>query len=92
MTQRPNVCVCVFMFACSCNCHFRRSRHVYEHVQAVVEDGLPFVRTVVPPPLRYPLPDNAFPFIRGLIAFFYGHSLQAHFSSLSQRQHAPPNV
>jgi len=45
--------------------------------KAVVEDGLPFVRTVVPPPLRYPLPDNAFPFIRGLITFFYGHSLQA---------------
>ena len=43
--------------------------------QAVVEDIVPFVRTQLPPPLRYPLSHVAFPFVRGLMQFFYGHSL-----------------
>ena len=43
--------------------------------KAVVQDALPFVRTQLPPPLRFPLADVAFPFVRGLMHFFYGHSL-----------------
>jgi len=40
-----------------------------------VEDIVPFMRTQLPPPLRYPLSHVAFPFTRGLMQFFYGHSL-----------------
>jgi len=43
--------------------------------KAVVEDIAPFMRTQLPPPLRYPLSHVAFPFTRGLMQFFYGHSL-----------------
>ena len=43
--------------------------------KAVVEDIVPFIRTDLPPPLRYPLANAAFPFVRGLMHFFYGHSL-----------------
>jgi len=50
--------------------------------KAVVEDRLSLLRTVVPAPLRYPLSDNAFPFIRGLMGFFYGHSLAAKIAGL----------
>uniref|UniRef100_A0A7S2IDS3 Aldehyde dehydrogenase domain-containing protein n=1 Tax=Haptolina brevifila TaxID=156173 RepID=A0A7S2IDS3_9EUKA len=43
--------------------------------KAVVEDMASFMRTQLPPPLRYPLSHVAFPFTRGLMQFFYGHSL-----------------
>ena len=43
--------------------------------KAVVEDIVPFVRTTLPPPLRYPLSNAALPFVMGLMRFFYGHSL-----------------
>ena len=43
--------------------------------KAVVEDIVPFVRTQLPPPLRYPLSKVALPFVTGLMHFFYGHSL-----------------
>ena len=43
--------------------------------EAVVEDRFPWIRTDLPPPLRYPLDDVAFPFVVGLMHFFYGHSL-----------------
>jgi acyl-CoA reductase-like NAD-dependent aldehyde dehydrogenase len=45
--------------------------------KAVVEDILPFVRTQLPPPVRYPLADVALPFLKGLMKFFYGHSLRS---------------
>ena len=45
--------------------------------KAVVEDRFPFIRTDLPPPLRYPLDDVAFPFVVGLMHFFYGHSLRS---------------
>ena len=54
------------------------------NTKAVVEDwpswifGVrTFIRTSVPPPLCYPLSDVAFPFLSGLVSFFYGHSLAA---------------
>ena len=43
--------------------------------KAVVEDRFWFMRTQLPPPLRYPLSHVAFPFTRGLMQLFYGHSL-----------------
>lgn len=42
------------------------------HIKAYVEDGLPFARTDIPPPLRYPLKPHAFDFIEGLISLIYG--------------------
>jgi len=47
--------------------------------KAVVEDMSSFMRTQLPPPLRYPLSHVAFPFTRGLMQFFYGHSLLTKF-------------
>ena len=44
--------------------------------KAVVEDLVPFMRTQLPPPLRYPLSHVALPFTRALMQFFYGHSLR----------------
>lgn len=43
--------------------------------KAVVEDALPFIKTEIPPPLRYPVQAIAFDFIRGIIGMFYGMSL-----------------
>ena len=43
----------------------------------MVEDIVPFIKTSVPPPLRYPLADRAFGFIKGLMFFFYGYSLSS---------------
>ena len=43
--------------------------------KAVVEDRVFFMRTQLPPPLRYPLSHVALPFTRALMQFFYGHSL-----------------
>ena len=43
--------------------------------KAVVTDIVPFMRTQLPPPLKYPLADVAFPFVRGLMQMFYGHSI-----------------
>jgi acyl-CoA reductase-like NAD-dependent aldehyde dehydrogenase len=50
--------------------------------KAVVEDIVPFIRTELPPPLRYPLSGAAFPFVRGLMHFFYGHSLSSKLSGV----------
>jgi len=43
--------------------------------KAIVEDRFSWMRTTLPPPLKYPLADVAYPFVRGLMHFFYGHSL-----------------
>jgi acyl-CoA reductase-like NAD-dependent aldehyde dehydrogenase len=51
--------------------------------KAVVEDALPFVRTQLPPPLRYPLSRSALPFVLGLMRFFYGYSLANKLSGLA---------
>jgi len=45
--------------------------------KAVVEDRFSFMRTQLPPPLRYPLADVAYPFVSGLMNLFYGTSLRA---------------
>ncbi|KAL1530728.1 hypothetical protein AB1Y20_001627 [Prymnesium parvum] len=45
--------------------------------KAVVEDRFSFMRTQLPPPLKYPLSDVAYPFVEGLMNFFYGASLRA---------------
>lgn len=50
--------------------------------KAVVEDLVPFVRTQLPPPLRYPLSPVAFAFTRALMQFFYGHSLASKVSGI----------
>ena len=50
--------------------------------KAVVEDIVPLVRTQLPPPLRYPLANAALPFVRGLMHFFYGHSLASKLSGV----------
>ena len=43
--------------------------------KAVVEDIVPFVRTQLPPPLRYPLAAVSLPFTKALMNFFYGPTL-----------------
>ena len=43
---------------------------------------VPFIRTSLPPPLRYPLADVALPFVCGLMHFFYGHSLASKLSGV----------
>ena len=50
--------------------------------KAVVTDMIPFVKTNLPPPLRYPLDKVAFPFVCGLMHFFYGHSLMSKLSGV----------
>jgi len=50
--------------------------------KAVVEDIVPFVRTQLPPPLRYPLSRAALPFVCGLMKFFYGPSLGSKLSGI----------
>ena len=43
--------------------------------KAVVEDRTSLIRTVVPPPLQYPLTDVALPFLNGMFNMFYGPTL-----------------
>ena len=45
------------------------------HVKSVVVDGVPFIRTDIPPPLRYPVKPNAFAFCKSLCHVFFGLGL-----------------
>ena len=45
------------------------------HVKSVVVDGVPFIRTDIPPPLRYPVKPNAFAFCKSLCHMFFGLGL-----------------
>lgn len=40
--------------------------------KSVCEDALPFLKTEIPPPLRYPVADFAFDFVKALVQMFYG--------------------
>jgi len=40
--------------------------------KAVCEDKYPLMKTTIPPPLRYPVADNAFHFVEALVRMFYG--------------------
>jgi acyl-CoA reductase-like NAD-dependent aldehyde dehydrogenase len=42
------------------------------HVKSVVVDGIPGIRTDIPPPLRYPVQSNAFAFCKSLCHMFFG--------------------
>ena len=45
------------------------------HVKSVVVDGIPGIRTDIPPPLRYPVKPNAFAFCKSLCHMFFGLGL-----------------
>jgi hypothetical protein len=45
------------------------------HVKSVVVDGIPFIRTDIPPPLQYPVKPNAFAFCKSLCHMFFGLGL-----------------
>ena len=45
------------------------------HVKSVVVDGIPGIRTDIPPPLRYPVKPNAFAFCKSLCHVFFGLGL-----------------
>ena len=48
------------------------------------EDRLPFLKTTLPPALRYPLPERAFDFAEAMIGLVYGdHSLTARIVALT---------
>ena len=42
------------------------------NMKSVVVDGIPGIRTDIPPPLQYPVKDNAFPFCKALCHMFFG--------------------
>lgn len=45
------------------------------HVKSVVVDGIPGIRTDIPPPLQYPVKPNAFAFCKSLCHMFFGLGL-----------------
>ena len=46
--------------------------------QAIAEDVIPWLmRTDIPPPLKYPVAEIAFPFVEAIIRLFYGAGLPA---------------
>ena len=50
--------------------------------RAVCEDRVPFIKTEVPPPLRYPTADIAYPFFKGIAWMFFSHSLVGKLSGI----------
>lgn len=46
------------------------------HVKSVVVDGIPFIRTDIPPPLQYPVQHGAFAFCKALCHMFFGMGLR----------------
>ena len=51
--------------------------------KAVCEDRFGWLmRTTIPPPLQYPVQDNAFDFVQGIIKMFYGYSLSVRLSGI----------
>jgi hypothetical protein len=45
-------------------------------MKSVVVDGIPFIRTDIPPPLQYPVQDCAFAFCKALCHMFFGLNLR----------------
>ena len=43
---------------------------------------MPFIKTEVPPPLRYPTADIAYPFFKGIAWMFFSHSLVGKLSGI----------
>jgi acyl-CoA reductase-like NAD-dependent aldehyde dehydrogenase len=46
------------------------------NMKSVVVDGIPFIRTDIPPPLQYPVQDCAFAFCKALCHMFFGLNLR----------------